>query len=215
MKLRCRNATATFEEGLAEQAQKFRQMANQLPDGSKARDVLLRRARQMESESRGFTETLARTLGGQPLLTVRRYGLVNRGETTTASSSRPEPAPPGTATSRPARPLSAATQVLHRPQSHAMRLFDQRGIGRFLGSGIRSVIGSSSVTADARVLGALLKISSAAFWKAAVVSSFGGRLICVDARVAGLDDSSTAGGNRTSNNRASVSNRADRVTITK
>jgi hypothetical protein len=64
MKLRCRNATATFEERLAEQAQKFRQMANQLPDGSKARDVLLRRARQMESESRGGTETLARTLGG-------------------------------------------------------------------------------------------------------------------------------------------------------
>jgi hypothetical protein len=44
--------TATFEERLAEQAQKFREMANQLPDGSKARDVLLRRARQMESESR-------------------------------------------------------------------------------------------------------------------------------------------------------------------
>lgn len=32
--------TATFEARLAEQAQKFREMANQLPDGSKARDVL-------------------------------------------------------------------------------------------------------------------------------------------------------------------------------
>ena len=43
--------TATFEERLAEQAQRFREMANQLPDGSKARDVLLRRARQMETTS--------------------------------------------------------------------------------------------------------------------------------------------------------------------
>ncbi len=43
--------TATFEERLAEQALKFREMANQLPDGSKARDALLRRARQMETTS--------------------------------------------------------------------------------------------------------------------------------------------------------------------
>ena len=42
---------ATFEERLAEQAQKFREMAAKLPDGSKAREVLLRRARQMETTS--------------------------------------------------------------------------------------------------------------------------------------------------------------------
>ena len=43
--------TASFEERLAEQAQKFREMANKLPDGSKARELLLRRARQMETTS--------------------------------------------------------------------------------------------------------------------------------------------------------------------
>lgn len=42
---------ATFEERLVEQAQKFREMAEKLPDGSKAREVLLRRARQMETTS--------------------------------------------------------------------------------------------------------------------------------------------------------------------
>jgi hypothetical protein len=45
-----------------------------------------------------------------------------------------------------------------------MWLYDQRAIGRFLGNGILPVMGSSSLTADARVLGALLKIASAAFW---------------------------------------------------
>ena len=62
-------------------------------------------------------------------------------------------------------PWPAATQVLHLPaHSRAMWLYDQRAIGRFLGNGIRPVMGSSSLTADARVLGARLKISSAAFW---------------------------------------------------
>ena len=74
--------------------------------------------------------------------------------------------------------------------AHAMWLVDQRAIGRFLGNGIRPVMGSSSVTADARVLGALLRISSAAFWKAAAASSsaFGGSSIWVDARALGLDE---------------------------
>ena len=44
--------TATFEERLAEQARQFEEAANRLPDGSKAREVLLRRARQMETASR-------------------------------------------------------------------------------------------------------------------------------------------------------------------
>ena len=57
------------------------------------------------------------------------------------------------------------TQVLHlSAQSRAMWLYNQRAIGRFLGNGIRSVMGSSSLKADARLLGARLKISSAAFW---------------------------------------------------
>jgi hypothetical protein len=43
-------------------------------------------------------------------------------------------------------------------------MVDQRAIGRFLGNGIRPVMGRSSAKADARVLGALLKIASAAFW---------------------------------------------------
>ena len=43
---------ATFEERLAEQAQKFTEAANKLPNGSKARELLLRRARQMETASR-------------------------------------------------------------------------------------------------------------------------------------------------------------------
>ena len=42
---------ATFEKRLAEQAQKFREMASKLPEGSKAQDLLLRRARQMETTS--------------------------------------------------------------------------------------------------------------------------------------------------------------------
>jgi hypothetical protein len=40
--------TATFEDRLADKAQKFREMAYQLPEGE-ARDVLLRRARQLET----------------------------------------------------------------------------------------------------------------------------------------------------------------------
>jgi hypothetical protein len=43
--------TATFEERLAEQAQKFMEAANKLPNGSKARDWLLQRARQVETAS--------------------------------------------------------------------------------------------------------------------------------------------------------------------
>jgi hypothetical protein len=40
---------ATFEERLAEEAQKFREAAEQQPPGSTARDLLLRRARQAET----------------------------------------------------------------------------------------------------------------------------------------------------------------------
>ena len=47
---RTKNA-ATFEERLAEQAQKFTEAANKLPNGSKAREGLLRRARQVETAS--------------------------------------------------------------------------------------------------------------------------------------------------------------------
>ena len=42
---RTKNA-ATFEERLAEQARKFKEAANKLPKGSKARDRLLQRSRQ-------------------------------------------------------------------------------------------------------------------------------------------------------------------------
>jgi hypothetical protein len=40
--------TTTFEERLADKAQKFREMAYQLPEGQD-RDILLRRARQLET----------------------------------------------------------------------------------------------------------------------------------------------------------------------
>lgn len=43
--------TATFEERLAGQAHKFTEAANRLPHGSKARDLLLQRARQIETAS--------------------------------------------------------------------------------------------------------------------------------------------------------------------
>ena len=43
--------TTTFEERLAKQAQKFKEAANELPDGSQARERLLRRARQLETAS--------------------------------------------------------------------------------------------------------------------------------------------------------------------
>ena len=42
---------ATFEERLAEEAQKFRAAAEQQPPGSAARELLLRRARQAETAS--------------------------------------------------------------------------------------------------------------------------------------------------------------------
>ena len=43
--------TATFEERLANEAIKFRAAAEQQPPGSKARELLLRRARQAETAS--------------------------------------------------------------------------------------------------------------------------------------------------------------------
>jgi len=43
--------TATFEERLAEQARKFLEAANDQPDGSKARELLLRHVRQLETAS--------------------------------------------------------------------------------------------------------------------------------------------------------------------
>ena len=42
---------ATFEERLAEEAQKFKEAAEQQPPGSLARELLLRRARQAETAS--------------------------------------------------------------------------------------------------------------------------------------------------------------------
>jgi len=42
---------ATFEERLAEEAQRFREAATELPPGSHARELLLRRARQAETAS--------------------------------------------------------------------------------------------------------------------------------------------------------------------
>ena len=57
--------------------------------------------------------------------------------------------------------IPAATWRRRRGQNV---MVDQRAIGRFLGNGIRPVMGRSSAKADARVLGALLKIASAAFW---------------------------------------------------
>lgn len=44
--------TKTFEQRLAEEAVQFREEAQRLPEGSKARDLLLRRARQAETASR-------------------------------------------------------------------------------------------------------------------------------------------------------------------
>ena len=64
-----------------------------------------------------------------------------------------------------------------------------RGIGRFLGNGICPVIDCSSVTADARVFGARLRIAAAASSKAAAAfssSSLGGGSILVAALVLGL-----------------------------
>ena len=70
-------------------------------------------------------------------------------------------------------PAVSRDQALHLPsQSRAMWLCDQRAIGRFLGNGIGPAMGRSSLPADARVLGARLKIASAAFWKAAAACSF-------------------------------------------
>jgi hypothetical protein len=43
--------TATFEERLANEAIKFREAAEHQPPGSKARELLLRRARQAETAS--------------------------------------------------------------------------------------------------------------------------------------------------------------------
>ena len=43
------------------------------------------------------------------------------------------------------------------PQLRVLHLPDQRAIGRFLGNGIRPVMGSSSLTAEAQVLGARLR----------------------------------------------------------
>jgi hypothetical protein len=42
----------TFEERLAEEARRFKEAAEQQPPGSKARELLLRRARQAETASR-------------------------------------------------------------------------------------------------------------------------------------------------------------------
>jgi hypothetical protein len=50
-KKRNRSHTATFEERLAAQAQNFTEAANKLPKGSKARERLLQRARQVETAS--------------------------------------------------------------------------------------------------------------------------------------------------------------------
>ncbi len=44
--------TATFEERLAQEAIKFKEAADRQPPGSKARELLLRRARQAETASR-------------------------------------------------------------------------------------------------------------------------------------------------------------------
>jgi hypothetical protein len=41
----------TFEERLAEEARRFREAAEEQPAGSKARELLLRRARQAETAS--------------------------------------------------------------------------------------------------------------------------------------------------------------------
>jgi hypothetical protein len=43
--------TKTFEERLAEEAERFRQAAEEQPVGSTARELLLRRARQAEAAS--------------------------------------------------------------------------------------------------------------------------------------------------------------------
>ena len=43
--------TLTFEERLAEEARRFREEAEKLPLGSKARDLILRRAQQAEIAS--------------------------------------------------------------------------------------------------------------------------------------------------------------------
>ena len=42
---------ATFQERLAEEARKFKEAADKLPNGSKAQELLLRRVRQAETAS--------------------------------------------------------------------------------------------------------------------------------------------------------------------
>jgi len=44
--------TTSFEERLAEEAQRFKEAAEKEPSGSTARELLLRRARQAETASR-------------------------------------------------------------------------------------------------------------------------------------------------------------------
>jgi hypothetical protein len=48
---RCVKHVATFQERLAEEAQKFKEAADKQPSGSTARELLLRRARQAETAS--------------------------------------------------------------------------------------------------------------------------------------------------------------------
>ena len=49
---KCIKHSATFEERLAEEAQKFKEAAEKQPPGSLARELLLRRVRQAETASR-------------------------------------------------------------------------------------------------------------------------------------------------------------------
>ena len=50
--------TKTFEERLSEEAARFREAAEQLPHGSTARELMMRRARQAETAS-GINEWLS------------------------------------------------------------------------------------------------------------------------------------------------------------
>jgi hypothetical protein len=65
--------TKTFKERLAEEAARFKEEADRLPEGSKARDMLLRRARQAETAS--HVNDWLRSPGLQPPKALENLGV--------------------------------------------------------------------------------------------------------------------------------------------
>ena len=68
--------TKTFEERLAEEAARFREQAERLSEGSKARDLLLRRAGQAEAAS--HISDWLRSPGLQPPKALENFALAQK-----------------------------------------------------------------------------------------------------------------------------------------